>query len=232
MTTETKQAVLLDMGNTLVEYWPGCEWTAVLAEAIDACKAHLLADGWPNIAADEIARRVELQRHIRQGLEVAPLDRRLAAIFELQDAAATALCEVFMGPIFARGRVYEDAFEILDHLRARGVRTAILSNSPWGSPAALWRAEMRRLGLAEKVDLCVFCGDVGWRKPDRRAFEYVLDRLGLDPGDCLFVGDEPVWDIVGPEQIGMDAVLIDRTGRTEGAITSPRDLLDRPDLPV
>jgi FMN phosphatase YigB (HAD superfamily) len=229
MPQTTRKAVLFDMGNTLVEYWPNPDWPDVLAEAIDACTAHL--GDRVQIDADEIARRTEAQRHVRKGLEVAPLARRLEAIYDLSADQAEALCEVFMGPIFARGRLCDDSLEVLGRLRECGVGTAILSNSPWGSPAGLWQAEMRRLGLAEAVDLCVFCGQVGWRKPDRRAFEYVLQRLGLQPGDCLFVGDDPRWDVQGPEAIGMDAVLIDRTGRAEGAIHSLRELLDRPDLP-
>lgn len=228
MPDKTRKAVLFDMGNTLVEYWPHDEWPDVLAEAIDACTAHL--GDRVQIDAAEIARRTEAQRHVRKGLQVAPLARRLEAIYDLPAEKAQALCEVFMGPIFARGRLCDDSLEVLARLGDRGVRTAILSNSPWGSPAGLWHAEMRRLGLAEAVDLCVFCGQVGWRKPDRRAFEYVLQRLGLEPGDCLFVGDDPTWDVQGPEAIGMEAVLIDRTGRTEGAIRSLEALLERPDL--
>jgi FMN phosphatase YigB (HAD superfamily) len=48
-----------------------------------------------------------------------------------------------------------------------GFRTGIISNSPWGSPANLWRAEVQRLELLDAVDVTAFCGDVGWRKPAR-----------------------------------------------------------------
>jgi putative hydrolase of the HAD superfamily len=73
----------------------------------------------------------------------------------------------------------------------------------------------------------VFCRDTGWRKPAPPVFELVLDRLGVAAGDCLFVGDDPRWDIVGPERLGMPAVLIDRTGATEGAMQSLHEVLDR-----
>jgi putative hydrolase of the HAD superfamily len=58
----------------------------------------------------------------------------------------------------------------------------------------------------------VFCTDVGWRKPARPIFEHVLAQLQAEPQDCLFVGDEPGWDLDGPRSLGMEAVLIDRQG--------------------
>ena len=72
------------------------------------------------------------------------------------------------------------------------------------------REELARLGLADAVDVPVFCGDCGWRKPAKQIFEYTLERLQATPGQCVFVGDDPRCDIVGPQTVGMEAVLIDR----------------------
>jgi hypothetical protein len=38
----------------------------------------------------------------------------------------------------------------------RGIKTAIVSNTPWGSPADACRAELTRHGLLDKVDAMVF----------------------------------------------------------------------------
>ena len=32
------------------------------------------------------------------------------------------------------------------------------------------------------------------------------------PQQCLFVGDDPKWDLAGPRAMGIEAVLIDRRG--------------------
>ena len=42
----------------------------------------------------------------------------------------------------------------------------------------------------------------------------------------MFVGDDPRWDITGPEAIGMKAVLIDRTGRIDNSIHKLDEILD------
>ena len=71
------------------------------------------------------------------------------------------------------------------------------------------------------LDVTVFCRDAGWRKPARPIFDHTLERLGVAPRDCLFVGDDPRWDLVGPRAAGIEAVLIDRHGRLEDRQEQP-----------
>lgn len=129
------------------------------------------------------------------------------------------MCRAFMGPIFKLGVVYDDVPGALADLRDRGLRLAVVSNTPWGSPAHLWREELDGLGIAPMVDAMFFCRDVGWRKPDERIFRHVFSSLGVGPDECLFVGDDPRWDIVGPNRVGMGSVLISRHGEWPAADT-------------
>ena len=125
----------------------------------------------------------------------------------------SSMCKQFMKPIFARGRLYDDSLPCVKELHHCGYKVGVVSNTPWGCPAALWRDELSRLGLNEFVDGAVFCRDVGWRKPDGRIFSYAMRELGVRVADCVFVGDEPRWDVVGPRSVGMRSILIDRTGK-------------------
>jgi len=54
--------------------------------------------------------------------------------------------------------------------------------------------------------------EVGWRKPRRDIFDAALGRLGVRPDEALFVGDRADMDVLGAQQIGMDAVWINRDG--------------------
>ena len=83
---------------------------------------------------------------------------------------------------------------------------------PWGSPWEPWHEEMARHGLTAAVDAVATCREAGYRKPDRRAFELALSRLGVSAERCLFVGDDPRWDVAGGRDAGMDVALIDRHG--------------------
>jgi len=115
--------------------------------------------------------------------------------------------------------------------RRDGVRTAILSNDP-GGPGA------QRLRDLEGtfVDVVVVSGDVGTAKPDRRIYELTADRLGLAPGECVFV-DDLIGNVRGAVAAGMVgvhhvepavaaeeiAILLDSDGRGSG----PRVVEDR-----
>jgi putative hydrolase of the HAD superfamily len=212
-------AVIFDLGNTLVSYFTREQWPGVLDEAIgEVCE---LVSGWdmPQIPPAELPQRVQAERREQQDHRVRPLAGRLRRILDLPpgmaDGAMTEVCRAFMRPIFACGRRYEETLAVLAELRRRGVRAGILSNTPWGSPGELWREELARHELLDAVDEAVFCTDAGYRKPAPQPFEFIMRRLGVTAGQCLFVGDDPRWDIVGPRGVGMDAVLIDREGAAD-----------------
>jgi putative hydrolase of the HAD superfamily len=218
------EAVLFDLGNTLVAYWERTEWPEVLHSGIEGAMRFLEREGRLHVSADTVWERVEDHQHELPGHRVYPLQERLAGIFGLPregEALLSEACRHFLAPMFARGRPYVDVPPTLAALRDAGIKTAIVSNSPWGSPAVLWREEIERLGLRQQVDADVFCGDVGWRKPARPIFGLALHRLGVAPKRCVFVGDDPRWDLAGPRALGMRALLIDRTGRSAYADECP-----------
>ena len=221
-----KNTVLFDLGNTLVRYFERSESTAILQQAIAEVQNCLRQKNLLGISSDDMWQNVEEENHEAKDYRVRPLERRLVRIFQLEDSVHAeglimAMCRCFMKPVFARGRCYEDTIPALQRLKSEGFKTAIISNTPWGSPAVLWREEIARLGLGEYVDRIVFCRDVGWRKPARQIFEFTLEKLQAQPQQCIFVGDHPRWDLVGPRAAGIEAVLIDRRGTMHDAEEAP-----------
>ena len=216
-----KTTILFDLGNTLVEYYDSSQSAAVLAEAL--VEVHHLLDqhGLLTVAPEAAQQQMQAEREA-EDYRVRPLIGRLARAFELDglDPAgplAEELSRRFLRPIFARARRYDDTLPTLRELRARGFQSAIVSNSPWGSPVSLWREELRRLDLERHVDAAVFCGDVGWRKPARQIFDFALAKLHASPQESLFVGDHPQWDVAGAQAAGIEALLIDRRGSMRDA---------------
>ncbi|MBN1347260.1 MAG: HAD family hydrolase [Phycisphaerae bacterium] len=212
-----KKAVLFDLGNTLVAYYGRDEWPGILAESIREVTSLLEERGLYRIDPASLPDRIQRERVEADDYRVRPLEGRLSRIFELApDAMASELGDElsrrFLRPTFALARRYDDALPVLGELRQRGLRTAILSNSPWGSPPEPWREEVDRHGLTAAVDAVAFCRDVGYRKPAPQGFRHVMSLLDVDAGECVFVGDDPRWDLAGPRGVGMEAILIDRTG--------------------
>ena len=149
----------------------------------------------------------------REDRAVWPLALRLRELFGMAAAdaeVAERLAAAFMRPIFATAKLDPDALTVLSTLRKRGIRTAIVSNTPWGSPARPWRDELTRHGLLDAVDAAVFCVDVGYRKPHPAPIEEALRRLGISKEEAVFVGDDPRWDIAGAQRAGIQPILLSR----------------------
>ncbi|MFD4469031.1 HAD-IA family hydrolase [Rhodococcus sp. NPDC058505] len=106
----------------------------------------------------------------------------------------------FGGVLDGPGSDPEPLVAVVADLRARGVRTAILSNDP-GGPGG---AALRGLG-GRVVDEVVLSGDVGLAKPDPRIFLHAARLLGVPPARCVFV-DDLIGNVRGAVAVGMVGV--------------------------
>jgi HAD superfamily hydrolase (TIGR01549 family) len=113
---------------------------------------------------------------------------------------ALAMAETFIIPD-------PDAKPTIDALSASGVALGVLSNG-W-SP--LQSIKARRAGFTGKV---LASADLGVQKPNPAAFRALAGELGLEPWECLYVGDDPKSDIAGALAAGFRAVWIDNEGKT------------------
>jgi HAD superfamily hydrolase (TIGR01549 family) len=100
--------------------------------------------------------------------------------------------------------VQEGAAEAITRVRELGYRVGIVSNAD-GRVGALLEA----LGLAQLVEFVIDSHAVGVAKPDPRIFRMGADRLGLPPGECLYVGDLYAVDVVGARAAGLVPLLLD-----------------------
>lgn len=212
-----KKAVLFDLGNTLIHFFEISEFPQILKRCIVEVYHYLHHKNLLNISLEEIWKRVAQENYENSDYRVRPLENRLIKIFNIKDLIRSNsliidTCRCFMKPIFDQSYCYKDTLPALKEIKIKGFKTAIVSNTTWGSPSSLWRKELERFGLDPYIDVAVFCRDVGWRKPAKQIFEYTLEKLKTWPEQCIFVGDDPRWDISGPKAVGITPILIDRDG--------------------
>jgi len=69
------------------------------------------------------------------------------------------------------------------------------------------RPALDDLGILDLVDAVVLSFEVGMVKPDPRIFRFVADALGLDPAECLMIGDSPTVDGAAG-RAGMSALVV------------------------
>jgi putative hydrolase of the HAD superfamily len=101
--------------------------------------------------------------------------------------------------------------EILDYaarLRKKGIKTALLSNMY--KPMAEF---VKIRGKIKDFEPVMFGRDTGVLKPDPQAYQAMLDMLGLEPEECIFV-DDKIENIHGAEELGMHVILSRNTAQT------------------
>nr|WP_321362024.1 HAD-IIIA family hydrolase [uncultured Hyphomonas sp.] len=96
--------------------------------------------------------------------------------------------------------------ETLQQLRSEGLKLGIVSNG-W---TRFQTRHINALGLEDLVDACLISEAEQLRKPDARLFARAASRVGASLQDCLFIGDNPVADILGAHGAGMQTAWIPR----------------------
>lgn len=86
-----------------------------------------------------------------------------------------------------------------DRLRAAGYTVAILTNGTDIIPD-----EMVELGIGARVDAVFNTWEIGYAKPDPRAFEHCVRELAVDPSEVFFT-DDSERKLAGAIEIGMTA---------------------------
>jgi putative hydrolase of the HAD superfamily len=101
--------------------------------------------------------------------------------------------------------VRPEARRAIGRVMAAGLKLAILSNELDLFYGADFRQRLALLGL---FDVIVDASHTGILKPDPRAYESVIDALGLDRARCVFVDDQKK-NIDGAAAVGLPHVHFD-----------------------
>jgi putative hydrolase of the HAD superfamily len=103
--------------------------------------------------------------------------------------------------------LWEDSLPVVRELRARGAKTALISNCSHST-----RPIVDRLEIAAEFDAILLSFEVGMHKPDPAIYREALRRLGdVSPDRAVFVDDQPAY-CDGAAVLGIETFLIDRSG--------------------
>jgi epoxide hydrolase-like predicted phosphatase len=173
--------------------WGGVMTTDVFASFRDFCER----EGLSPEAVGEHFRHDPVSRELLIGLETgaipeAEFEERFGAILGVASPAG------MIGRLFAGGRSEEAMQAAVARARAAGIRTGLISNS-WGTN------RYDRTLLARLFDGVVISGEEGMRKPSARIYELGAERIGLAPGECVFV-DDLEFNLVPARELGMATI--------------------------
>lgn len=216
-------AVLFDMGNTLLEF-ETVPWEELNRRGASATY-DLLAEGarLAGVGREEFVRRFDAV-FARYENAAAPAHGGLHLFDVFADilqelslprddrALVEALTARHYDPIVDQVSLYPEVESTLDALKCAGLKLGIVSNTIW--PSAYHVADLERFGILRHFDAVVFSTDLGVSKPHPRIFEACLERLSVRASNAVFVGDRPYEDVSGAQRVGMRGVLKSHPQRT------------------
>lgn len=117
-------------------------------------------------------------------------------------AKAQALDPLYLSILGTKTRLVEGAREMLQYLRDKGYYIGMISN---GFYEVQYR-KMRSSQIEHFFNTVVLSDDIGVNKPNRRIFDYALEKAGTLASESVIIGDNFDADIVGAIDAGWDAI--------------------------
>lgn len=202
--------VLFDLDDTLFDHRGAAD------RGVRSWLGHLGLDG---LLDDHVERWFSLEafHHERfQRREISHVEQRRARIraflpgWDLaDDAIADDTFAGYLACYRAAWSAFADAAAALEQAVAAGLTVGILTNGEQG----IQETKVQRTGLASSGVQVIASSSLTAAKPDPRAFHEACVRLGVDPEQCVMVGDSLRHDVRGAAGAGLTPVLVDRWGR-------------------
>lgn len=107
--------------------------------------------------------------------------------------------------------LWPDVEPVLGQLRQHGLCLGIVTDGL----LSMQREKVRALKIKRLVDNIIYTCELGsafW-KPHPAAFTLALSRLGVEPEEALYIGNDPMKDFAGPRLIGMLTAQVLRSGK-------------------
>lgn len=190
------RAVVFDLWQTLVPlpstvraaaFGSVCEVLGVLPDALEPV--------WRRRRIERETTNLLLHlREVGRELSVEWDDLTLTAAAH---ARSRALASCFEAP-------FKDGAVTIAGLRARQLGVALISNCSTDV-----RTSLRHHNLEEWFDAVVLSAEVGLMKPAPEIYLMAAERLGVEPADCLYVGDGSDNELEGAAGAGMTPLLYD-----------------------
>jgi putative hydrolase of the HAD superfamily len=99
--------------------------------------------------------------------------------------------------------LYPKTHEILESLR-NNYQLHIITN---GFEEVQY-VKIEKSGLEKYFDKIITSERAGYKKPDRRIFDFALQETGADISNSIIIGDDPEADIMGAREMGMDQIWV------------------------
>lgn len=196
------EAIIFDLDGTLLDS---------IGDIATCGNETLVAMGFPQLTVDEF------RAHVGDGM--AGLARKVIPSEHRDEATVAKFLEGYRALYSQKWNQttvsYGGIEDLLENLRARGVRLAVLSNK---------RDDFTRVCVDRLLPPGVFMevrgeSEITPKKPDPRGALSVAENLGVEPRRCIFVGDSEI-DAETAQRAGMKFVAVEWGYRSRAELES------------
>lgn len=182
------------------------------------------------IAQLEAGQRV-LREDAHEAHPEIPIEQVFLKLFEEKQITADLTLAVHAGQFFRVMsteyiRLYDGTEEMLKALKQSGKKLYLLSNAQ----RIFTEYEMRALHIFHYFDGILISSEHGYKKPDLRFFEKLLDTYGISRSTAIMVGNDGICDIKGAKAAGLSTLYIRSNISPEEELPQADYRLERMDM--
>lgn len=207
------RAVAFDIGHTLVHYKNPLNWKSLyepaLKQVASLCNYPLTDKNY----TDAICILSEYNTRINPREKEVTADDIWSRILNAwnKETSDLLVCKDAFYSFFRNDCfVYADVLEFLVFLRAHNMKTATLSDVPYGLENKYALEDISN--IIDYIDLPYTSNDIGYRKPHVKGLQIIAQKLGVLVNEVMYIGDEEK-DILCANNAGAVSVLIDREAK-------------------
>lgn len=208
----TLRSILFDIDDTL------CATTAFARRARQAAVHAMVEAGLPVAEEDVLRELAEVLAEFGSNYDhhYDKLVQRLcpAGLGGVNPALVVAAgVAAYHDTKFKELRPFDDVIPLFEDLKKAGIQIGIITHGLTSKQAE----KLVRLGVVPYLDPdAIFISEqIGISKPNPKLYQAALSRLNLEPGETMYVGDNPLNDIVPPMELGMIAVWAKRAAKRD-----------------
>ena len=141
----------------------------------------------------------------------------------VKDEVIHHLSDEYIAKLPNHNHLFEGTFEILEYLQTH-YQLHIITNGF----EEIQTKKMKKSGIYNFFDAIMTSESVGVKKPNKKVFEYALEKVNANASNCIMIGDNLEADIEGALNCGIKAIHFnsENSNLIPKNITSINHLLD------
>lgn len=207
------KAILFDLDDTIISF------EGVSEEAWKKCCSDFIKEYLPDFTEQELLSQINTTRKwywndpVRHKVGRSDLIKARREIVKIvldnlkiyDEDQSNSLADSFSAHRVELICLFPNSLNTLTELKSKNIKLGLITNGTSNDQ----RAKLNRFNLTDFFDIILIEHEIGFGKPDLRVFMKALEYLNLEVKDVWMVGDNLVWDIHAPQQLGIYSIWND-----------------------